>query len=194
MPLHERQALREAIVAQLKGPDNDRTAAGARVRKSRQAPNQTDALPAISVFSSDEPIHESSAGTSPRELKRIVRVEIIGWVIGSADVDDALDALALEIETAMDIDLGFRTTEEIENGDPSYAYDSILESTVLGEKLDGERPLGAVSMTYACEYRTGRRVELPTDDFETAATQISLGDEQDDEDDRAQDEIEIPTE
>jgi hypothetical protein len=191
MTIHERQHLRELIVARLKGPDDDRTAAEERVFKSRRAPVATAQLPAISVYSVDEPVNEKSKSTAPRELERDLRIEIVGWVKASEDVDDALDALALQIETAMDLDPHFHFTD----GDETCArvFDSILEGTVFGEELSGERPMGAVSLTYVCTYHTQKRLPLPTDDFELAATQVSLGGEQA-EDDRAQDEIDIPTE
>lgn len=182
MPTHERKLLRDAIVAQVKGTaPTFRTAAGARVVSSRHAPNKTDTLPKISVFTADEPVNESSAGTSPRELKRTVRVEVVGWVVASEDVDDALDALALEIETAMDLDTHL----------DGYAFDSILEATAFGEKLEGERPLGAVSLTYACTYHTQKRIPLPTEDFEIASSQISIGNGQALAD-RAKDDVDIP--
>jgi hypothetical protein len=162
---HERQLLREAIVARLIGTAPAyRTAAGDRVRKSRHAPNTTDQLPVISVFSLEEPIHESSASTAPRELKRTASIEIVGWVVASANVDDVFDALVLQIEAVMD-------------GDPQfdgYASDSILENTQFAESLEGERPIGAVSMTYTCTYFTQARRALPTDDFETAGVTTNV--------------------
>lgn len=165
---HERQQLREAIVAQLKGPSNDRTSAGSRVTKSRMEPQTIDQLPAISVYSADEAIHESSSSTAPRELKRLPRIQIVGWVVASSAVDDALDALALQIETAMDLD---HTLDH-------YAFDSILESTSFVQIEGGERPLGAVSLTYACTYHTQVRNAAPTDIFDTAAAQVSLAGDQ----------------
>lgn len=167
MPIHERQQLREAIVAQLKGPLNNRTAAGARVTKSRRPPQTTDALPAISVYSVDEPVSEASASTAPRELTRQVKVEIVGWVlyVTGSPVDDALDALALQIETAMDLDPNL-------NG---CAFDSLLESTALGEDLSGDRGMGAVSMVFACTYKTETRNPLPTADFALAGVTTNLG-------------------
>jgi len=162
---HERQLLREEIVAQLKGPLNDRTAAGSRVTKSRQEPLTTDQLPAISVYSADETIHESSASTAPRELKRMTRVVIVGWVVASSAVDDALDALALQIETAMDID---HTLDR-------NASDSILEQTSFEQVLGGERPIGSVALVYSCSFYTQKRVALPTDLFATAGVTTNLG-------------------
>jgi hypothetical protein len=191
MPTHERQLLREAIVAQLKGPSNDRTAAGERVYKTRQDPLRTWELPAISVYSVDEPINEKSKSTAPRELERDVRFEIVGWVKASENVDDALDALALQIEAAMDLDPNLHVLVDDELC--ARAFDSILEGTTLAEKMEGERPMGMVALTYVCTYHTQKRLPLPTADFELAATQISLGGTQSDPDDRAKDEIEIPT-
>jgi len=166
---HERTEIRNAIVAQLKGPGNNRTAAGARVVKSRLAPPKTASLPFVSVYNELEPIKEGGDKGS-RELERQYEVTICGWVIAASDsdVDDALDALALEIETAMDLD---HTLD-------SYASTSHLVNTQFGIDLSGERPLGAVSLTYGCTYFSKTRNAAPVDNFDTASAVTDLGGEQ----------------
>jgi hypothetical protein len=197
MPMHERQLLREAIVAQLKGPSNDRTSAGERVFKTRQDPLRTWELPAISVYSVEEPVNEKSKSTAPRELERDLRVEIVGWVKATENVDDALDALALEIETAMDLDPNLRVTVDDELC--PRAFDSILEGTSFAERLEGERPMGSVVLTYVCTYHTQSRLPLPTEPFELAGVTINVDGEQlppvdPNPDDRPQDLVDIPQE
>ena len=165
---HERQSLREAIVLQLMGPSNNRTAAGARIFETRQAPIKTAQLPAISVYVDSESVSEDSDKSAPRELKRVAIIAVEGWVWASDSVDDSLDDLALEIETAMDIDLNFGET----------AFDSVLQSSDFGIKLDGERPMGAVRLEYKVTYHTDLRVAEAADDFATADVQYSLAGDQ----------------
>ena len=165
---HERKELREAIVSQLKGPSNNRTAAGARVYETRQGPLRTSELPALSVYIDSETVTEDSDKTAPRELTRIATVAIEGWCIATTAVDDALDALALEIETAMDVDLNLGLT----------AFDSVLSLSEFGIKLDGERPMGCVHLEYKVTYHTDLRVAVAVDDFDTADIQYSLAGDQ----------------
>ncbi len=166
MTMHERQAIREAILAQLLGTAPAyRTSAGARVYKSREAPNRKAELPAINIYTDSEPVDEGSKNTAPRELKRIAVIAIEAWVTASDNVDDALDALALEIETAMDLDVNLADT----------AFDSILLSTDIGLKLDGERPMGVLHLEYAVTYHSQIRAPAPTALFDIASAKTSLG-------------------
>ena len=89
---HERQQIRDAVVAQLKGTaPTYRTAAGARVFKTRMVPIRTAELPALNVYVDSETVDTKSS--APVELTRTVVVAVEGWVSASDDVDDALDDL-----------------------------------------------------------------------------------------------------
>lgn len=173
--MHERRAIREAIRTQLTGE----TAAGARVFETRQAPLRTDELPAIAIYTEDESVDPASGSTAPRELRRTVNIAIEAWARAAADVDDVLDELALEIETAMDSDLEFGGT----------AYHSVLLSTEVGLKLDGDRPMGAIRLVYAVTYHTDLRVGEPEDLFDKAEITYNLENAQH-EDDQAHDTLE----
>ncbi len=182
MPTHERQAIREAVIDQLIGDSPYNTSAGLRVTKSRMAPHAQAQLPAISVYTDDESVDPASRMTAPRELKRTVQLAIEAWVVADADVDDALDAIALQIETAMDADLEFDET----------AYSSVLASTETGIKLDGNRPMGAVRMVYTVVYHTDLRTSVADaamDEFDEAGINFDLSSDQD-EDDQASDLLE----
>ncbi len=158
---HERTLVRNAVVAQLMGE----TAAEDRVTKSRIEPNAQAQLPAISVYSNDETSKDGES--SPRELERKVDVEVVGWVRAATgeSIDDVLDDLALEIETAMDSDRYLGAT----------AGDSVLVSTKVGLANTGDRPMGAVVMTYRVTYRSDLRVDDASDVFDTASVNFSLG-------------------
>ncbi len=156
---HQRKLIRQAVVALLASAS---TAAGARVQGTRVEPHKKSQLPAISVYTLREEIDEdASAGTAPRELLRVCKVEITGWVAHSdlVPVDDAMDNLAEQIETAMDVDPYLGTA----------AADSVLESTEMQVVEDDGRsdPLvGIVTLTYAVTYRTSPAAPAALDDFE----------------------------
>jgi hypothetical protein len=161
--MHERQAIRDAIVARLIAAN---TSAANRVKKTQLAPQPEALLPAITISSQDEETDPASRTSSPRELKRRHTVEIVGWaaVEPNGAIDDALDALALEIETAMDGDVWLANT----------AFDSVLTTTELGLSLDGRRPMGAVRLTYEVTYHTDIRSPGPTNNFALASTTFKV--------------------
>jgi hypothetical protein len=137
---HQRQIIREAVQAALIG----HTDAGTRVSETRMEPLKVSELPAVSVYSENEVVSPDSKNTAPRELARDLDLAVVGWVRATADVDDALDALALQIERVMHADSTFG----------GVASDSLLSSTETGIKVDGDRPMGAVKMVYTVRYYT----------------------------------------
>lgn len=162
--MHERQAIREAVIARLKGTAPAwATSARDRVYSSRMAPLRTAQLPAISVYVDSDVVDDLSKNSAPRELKRTVTIAVEGWVPAAGDtpVDDALDELALQIETAMDGDLNLAGT----------AFDSMLTLTEIGIKLDGDRPLACAHLEFAVDYHSPLRVAEPVDDLTTVAAQ-----------------------
>jgi hypothetical protein len=161
--MHERALLRKAIAADLVG----QTAAANRVFQTRLEPMQETELPALTVYVEEESVDPASEDTAPRELTRLAQVAIVGWVRASpaTAVEDALDDLALEIETVMD--------RQMEHG--GTVAKSILSSTEIAMKMDGSRPMGAIRLVYSVTYRTDLRVVAPTDIFDTADVRFSLG-------------------
>lgn len=157
---HERQQIREAVVAMLIGE----TGAGDNVLKSRLAPMSSSVLPTVHVYNDDEPVKEDSHRTAPRELARVLNLAIDGWcaVPAKGSLDDALDDLSLEIETAIDQDWGLDGT----------ASDCVLTSTEFGTTTIGDRLVGCVHHVYAVTYFTSARVTDPVDDFTTLHAQV----------------------
>lgn len=140
---HQRELIRYAAIAALTGA----TAAGARVYNTRVDPHRKGALPALSVYTLGE--ESADTGSAPRELARATRMEVAGWVAGvdSGEVADAMDALAVEIEAAMDADpyLG------------GAASDSVLEGTTIEIREDDGRSsplIGIITLTYSVSYYT----------------------------------------
>lgn len=165
MALHPRQEIRQALVAALKGTADPRpTAAGDRVFETRFVPWRTQQLPAISVYATSEPIREGSKETAPRELTRDVRMVVDVVVAAADDADDALDALCLQVETAL-------------HADPTLggkASDCVLEDTELGTIADSGRPMAAAQLTYVATYITGAPEEAELEDLQTATVKHDL--------------------
>lgn len=140
MPTHKRQQIREAVQARLVGA----TSAGSRVFKTRLAPLRTVELPALNVYTDQDVVDVRSANTSPRRLHRELQVLVEGWVRLSENVDDALDSLALEVEKAVHQDETFG----------GKCVDCLLTTTEVAEKIDGDRPMGAIRLTFSAFYET----------------------------------------
>jgi hypothetical protein len=170
---HERQDIRTAIVARLIAAS---TGAGSRVSTQRGRPLRKAGLPAILVYSDSEKVSEGSAETSPRELKRTAVFAVEAWVTAEASVlEDAMDAIALEIETALDQDLNLAhpSTPAV-----PLAFDSVLIGTEFGVDPDGELPMGCVHLEYAITYHSDLRLAAPTDLFDQLEATTSLGGDQ----------------
>lgn len=167
---HQRQVIRTAIRDLLDGA----TAAGARVYATRMIPLRRAELPSICVYTLEESVTADSLNTAPRELTRELPVVIECRVAPGANVDDAMDAIALEVETAMHADpyLGGACGE------------SILDSTIMEVAVEGDRETGFVALTYQVTYRTFAPEEPDgLDDFNTVGATQNLGGDQAAEDD-----------
>lgn len=170
---HERQDIRAAIVARLIAAS---TGAGSRVSTQRMRPLRKAGLPAILVYSDSEKVSEGSAETSPRELTRTAVFVVEAWVSAEASaLEDAMDAIALQIETAMDQDLNLAhpSTPTVPT-----AFDSTLIGTEFGVDPDGELPMGCVHLEYAITYHSDLRITAPTDLFDQVEATTSLSNEQ----------------
>lgn len=141
--MHPRKLIRDAVVAALTGA----TAAGARVKATRVAPNSAAALPALAVYTPADDTDEDSIATKPRELLSRLTLKITGWIADTAALagDDAMDALAEQIEAAMDVDrfLGGACGGEV---------GTVRMSTETGVLDDGDPIVGVVTLTYRAEY------------------------------------------
>lgn len=158
---HERKAIRNAVVAALTGA----TDAGANVFKTRLAPMRVADLPAINVYvDSERRVEDDAELSEPRKLARICTLAIEAWARVDDDVDDTLEDLAFQIETAMDADRWFGT--EVEN--------SVYSSSEFAYQINGDKPMGCVHIEYDMTYRTADRITNPTDIFDTAATSFDL--------------------
>lgn len=154
MPTHPRQAIRHAVVTQLAG----KTAAGARVFPDRRVAFQRVDLPALAVYVPTESVDVQSRSTAPRELDRRAQVVVEGLVQQAENADDALDALALEVESALHADWGLGGT----------ASDLLLTSTETDVVDTGKQLIGVVRLEFEVRYFSEAAPVLELDDFKTA--------------------------
>lgn len=159
---HPRQLIRHAVAAALTGA----TAAGANVYKTRVLPFRRNGLPAVAVYTLTESVRTDEK-SAPRELERRTELVVEGAVQAASteNADDALDALALEIEAALHADPTFGGT----------AADSILSSTEIDVAGEGEQMIGVVKLTYEVTYYAYADVGTTLDDFKTANIRHNLG-------------------
>lgn len=140
MALHPRQLIRVAAVAQLVG----KTAAQDRVFKTKVTPWKQQQMPGIAVYTLEE-------DNTPRlpDLDRDLTLSILGVVEhrDDVDVDDELDALALEIEDAVNADPTIGGTATL----------TFLSNTKIDLVDEQGRPVGAVRLNFTAKYRTSRR-------------------------------------
>lgn len=154
MPTHPRQLVRHAVVAQLTG----KTAAGSRVYPDRRIPFERVELPALAVYVPTESVEVTSRATAPRELDRRAQVVVEALVQQATGVDDALDALALQVEDALHADwtLGGKSS------------DLLLTSTETDVIDTGKQLVGVVRLEFEVRYYSEATPAATLDDFKTA--------------------------
>lgn len=138
---HQRQVIRQAVKDRLVAAN---TAAQDRVFTTREVPWKRIELPGIAVYAVEETVEDHR--TLPRELARTLTLAIVGVTSLTEDVDNALDDLAEQIETAIHADPSF--------GLEADGVDAFLASTQIEVVEEQGRPMGAVRLTYAVRYFT----------------------------------------
>lgn len=99
MANHARQQLRTALVTRVTGL----TTTGPRVFASRMFPMAADSMPGLIVYTNDESSDDGSLGI-PRLQHRTVSLSIEGYAKAANGLDDLLDQIAKEVETAISAD------------------------------------------------------------------------------------------
>lgn len=145
---HVRQQIRDQIVTTLTGL----TTTGSNVFRSRIFPLEQTKLPALCIFTKSEAIEFDTIGL-PRSINRVLDVGVEAYVIGTANYDNSLDTIAVQVEEAIaaDVTLG---------GLAKDAQVTAFEADFSG---DGEQPVAVGRFTVTVEYRTAEN------DVETAA-------------------------
>ena len=150
---HIRAQIRDAIVAVL---DAYSTPAWNAVHPSRRHVFQTEELPALAVYATTETSEPENIGAT-RHIARIAEVVIEGVVIDNDMLDETLDALARDVETAMGTAVMNRSSDL-----RGLVRDAVLVRTEIGlqSAKNSEQKTGHVAMTYRVNYRT--RLDDPT--------------------------------
>lgn len=125
---HARQTIREAAATLLTGL----ASTGSRVFQSRMVPQTT--LPCLLVTTDAE---EIAPGAFEKQLDRRLTLTVVGIAKATSNVDDTLDTIAAEVETALGSD---------------YRYELTGIDVDFDETL--EKPAGRIALTYAYRYFT----------------------------------------
>lgn len=137
MTIHVRRQLREAASTLVAGLSTT----GANVFQSRMRPPLEGQLPCLLVSTNDEVVDSATIdGKQMRELSLVV----MGMAKATVDVDDTLDAIALEVETAIatDADLG------------GLAASVDLRAIKVDFDHSTEKPVGLIQIDYRITYFT----------------------------------------
>ncbi len=160
------------------------TRAGIRVFPSRMRPLFDAELPAIILYTDNEPVEK--ANDSPREYKRslILTIECAMSAANEATLDDDLDAFAQEVEDALFSDDQFKRNIAAD-GDPEELEllnsDLVLGDTEVGIRTDGKLPLAILKTSFEIPYfeRMPHDGVGELDDFETIGVSTQLSTDED---------------
>lgn len=100
---HVRKQLREAVATALTGL----TTTGARVFQTRAYPVRSTELPCLLVYTDGEQAEEDTQDEIDR---RTIAVRVEALAKAAADLDDTLDLIAKEVETALETPVAIAST------------------------------------------------------------------------------------
>lgn len=145
---HVRKQIRDAIVTAVTGL----TTTGSNVFRSRLYPLESSKLPGLCIFTRSEAV-EFDTLTMSRSINRVLDVIIEGYVSATANYDNTLDQIAVEVEEALaaDVTLG------------GLAKDLQVTAFEADFSADGDQPVAVGRFTVTVQYRTAEN------DVETAA-------------------------
>ena len=98
-------------------------------------------LPGLCIYTQNEDVSIDAMGAT-RTVGRTLELIVEGYATGS-DLDDTLDQIGKEFETALAGDIGFN----------SLAVESSLTGVEINYSSDGEKQTGAIKHTYSVYYR-----------------------------------------
>lgn len=145
---HVRKQIRDAIVIATTGL----TTTGSNVFRSRIYPLEQTKLPGLCIFTRSEAV-EFDTLTMARSINRVLDVMIEAYVSATANYDNTLDQIAVEVEEALaaNVTLG------------GLAKDTQVTAFEADFSGDGEQPVAIGRFTVTVQYRTSET------DVETAA-------------------------
>ena len=136
---HIRQQIRERFATDC----TSLTTTGARVFQSRVYPVQVAELPGLLVYTTSETSEVYEAGTTgTRSIKRNLTVVVEAFAQHLTALDDTLDTITKEVETAIANSSGL----------DALCEDWFLESTEISLLGDAEKPTGKASLSFNVTY------------------------------------------
>lgn len=141
---HVREQIRNAAVSALTGLPTT----GVRVFKSRKYPLQEQELPGLLVYTMAEESETAALGY-PRMINRKLVLRVLGIAKQNASLDDTLDDIAEEVETALASD---RTFGGLVTDNQLMATEMNLQ-TINDEEIS-DKPIGIIAMDWTVLYRT----------------------------------------
>lgn len=138
--MHARELIRKAIATAVTGL----TTTGADVFTSRLYPYEDDDLPNLSVYVARDPetVEDEDDVMGSYQI-RVLPVEIVARVKATTELDDQLDDICAEVETAL---VGSATVKAL-------VKSLRLVSTEIDMDNEGEKPVGAARMEWEVIYR-----------------------------------------
>ena len=136
---HVRKQIRDQIASVLV---SDVSLVSGRVYQSRVYPLHEAKLPAITVYTGSETSGLMVMGA--KTLARTASIMVDAYVRATVNLDDDMDAIAVQIEEAIADDFTV-------NG---LAKDAVLVSTDIDFSGETEQPVGVVRLSYAVRYVT----------------------------------------
>ena len=133
---HKRTSIRNNVTSTLTGL----TTTGSNVFESRIYPNELAKLPLLNIYSNTETSELLTIGKIERNLEIMVE----GFAKATANVDEALDTIAKEVEVALATDL-------TRGG---HAKETFLTNTEYELENIGNQQLGVIKMTFNVHYIT----------------------------------------
>lgn len=135
---HIRKSIRDAIVTVVTGL----TTTGVNVFASRIRPVEQSKLPCLLVYATDESIDLADGTLAAPGRDLIIRIS--GIVEANTSLDDTLDTIAEEVETALGAD--------VTQGGFSISTD--LSTTTIELLDESEKQVGVIHLDYLINYRT----------------------------------------
>lgn len=154
--MHKRKEIKVAAKAIIL----NKTGCEDRVETMRFVPFGEDEMPFTAIYCGAEPVERIDNITEKRTLELVFEVIAMG-----PDVEDDLDTLTSQIETAMIQDETLSgTVHEIVLTKTEHGYDEVSKTTIQSMKL-----------TYSAVYFTEAVADSPTDPFESADVKYNEG-------------------
>ena len=138
MANHLRRQIRERVATDLTGLSTT----GSNVFQTRIFNLEQSKLPCLLIYTEEESVEISTIG-SPRNVSRDLSLVVEGYAAAKENLDDTLDQISKEVETAMANDIGIN----------SLATDSFLTGVSISYSGDGSKPVGTIRMNYLVQYR-----------------------------------------